>query len=458
MQVIAVPELEALDLPAGWHVTHVPLQAMGATLAEKPTNLVLVDATALTDGKAQWLSEIRTADARIAVVVAVAKSSPATEATALWLGLDGVWVTTDGVAALRGIVRREARSATTRSVVALGDVVADIQPRRGIAVRCVADEASALRALRLPGVFALLVDPAGRDVRRLVDAVQRYSPAIRVIASVPTERHAEVPPALEQGVSDFLLLPPGPRQLRDVLDRAWAQTGIAGVFARHGRRIEHIVLVEDDETFGHLIGRYIQRGFPDAEVHRMQRLAELPELGFVPDAVLLDLNLPDSHGLETIVLARTVFPAAPILVLTSSDPDIGLFAIACGAHDFFPKAQLDGTWLCNRVRFAVERQRWVVESTAVARDLRARELAWREVVGSLSTPLVMVDRTSHTVAMTRTAADLLELASNDTVMLSVEDVGKDGEVILRPPSGPRWRALRTAQSEITLFELITPVS
>src|SRR5437773_1296716 len=58
------------------------------------------------------------------------------------------------------------------------------------------------------------------------------------------------------------------------------------------------------------------------------------------DIVLLDLNLPDSHGLDTFLRLHEQFPLVPIVVLTGEYDDImGPLAVAKGAQDFLVKQQ-----------------------------------------------------------------------------------------------------------------------
>lgn len=58
-----------------------------------------------------------------------------------------------------------------------------------------------------------------------------------------------------------------------------------------------------------------------------------------PDVVILDLNLPDRHGLEAIPDLRRALPDARILVLTNeSTPRHRDTALARGADGFFDKS------------------------------------------------------------------------------------------------------------------------
>ena len=61
------------------------------------------------------------------------------------------------------------------------------------------------------------------------------------------------------------------------------------------------------------------------------------------DAVLLDLGLPDSHGLDTLVKARTQAPRVPIVVLTGFDDEAaGAKAVQQGAQDYMVKVARPG--------------------------------------------------------------------------------------------------------------------
>ncbi len=76
------------------------------------------------------------------------------------------------------------------------------------------------------------------------------------------------------------------------------------------------------------------------------------------DAVLLDLHLPDSHGIETLIDLRSAAGQLPIVVLTGLDDDgLALTAIQHGAQDYVNKDRLDGRLLRRTIRHAIERKR-----------------------------------------------------------------------------------------------------
>lgn len=78
------------------------------------------------------------------------------------------------------------------------------------------------------------------------------------------------------------------------------------------------------------------------------------------DLVLLDLELPDSKGIETLIRVRTHAPQVPIVILTASDDDaLALKALQRGAQDYLVKGyvQVYRGLLGRSVRYAIERKR-----------------------------------------------------------------------------------------------------
>ncbi len=87
------------------------------------------------------------------------------------------------------------------------------------------------------------------------------------------------------------------------------------------------------------------------------------------DAVLLDLNLPDSRGMETFAALHASFPDVPVIVLTGEhDESMGILAVEQGAADYLVKQDVDGAKLAKIVQFSVARHKAQVEQ--ITRELR----------------------------------------------------------------------------------------
>jgi len=76
------------------------------------------------------------------------------------------------------------------------------------------------------------------------------------------------------------------------------------------------------------------------------------------DIVLLDLSLPDSHGIETLTKIINEYPTKSIIVLTGNEnEELGIQAVQLGAQDFLYKGKIDTGTLTKSIRYAIERGR-----------------------------------------------------------------------------------------------------
>ncbi len=114
-----------------------------------------------------------------------------------------------------------------------------------------------------------------------------------------------------------------------------------------------VLLVEDNDNDAELMHDYLRR-HPLSGIHfrayRVETLAgALHALaGTRFDVVVLDLNLPDSMGLDTIRRMRAANQTTPIIVVTGDfEQDAGVRAIQAGAQDYFMKSRVDSRLLAK---------------------------------------------------------------------------------------------------------------
>ncbi|MDA8408597.1 MAG: sigma 54-interacting transcriptional regulator [Deltaproteobacteria bacterium] len=137
-----------------------------------------------------------------------------------------------------------------------------------------------------------------------------------------------------------------------------------------------ILLIEDNPADTRLIKEMcLDCGTIDLDIQCESRLASgLARLrnGGV-DAVLLDLNLPDSLGIETLTCVDTEFPEIPIIVLTGQEDEaIAVEAVKQGAQDYLVKSTVDGNQLARSIQYAIERKRMAVDLIRAKNELERR--------------------------------------------------------------------------------------
>ncbi len=143
------------------------------------------------------------------------------------------------------------------------------------------------------------------------------------------------------------------------------------------REIINVLLIEDNPGDARLVKEMLvdagANQFSLAHVGLISAgLSLLREEGF--HIILLDLSLPDGHGLDTIKQVCAVAPHLPVVILTGLDDEtIAIRAVQEGAEDYLVKGQMDSNLLARAVRYAIERKR--AEESLRESEERFRQLA-----------------------------------------------------------------------------------
>lgn len=119
-----------------------------------------------------------------------------------------------------------------------------------------------------------------------------------------------------------------------------------------------ILVIEDSPTDRKLVDLHLRKSDLPCELQFAETLSEASSslASELSDVVLMDLNLPDSVGLDTFLALHSQFPAIPIVVLSGqSDDEISAGAMRHGAQDYLPKAEFSSNTLARSIRYAVER-------------------------------------------------------------------------------------------------------
>jgi two-component system, cell cycle sensor histidine kinase and response regulator CckA len=197
-----------------------------------------------------------------------------------------------------------------------------------------------------------------------------------------------------------------------------------------------ILLVEDNAGDARL-AREMLRAFPPGppEVVHVSRLAAaLPHLSpWLGEAVVLDLGLPDSQGLETLVRVRAAAPKAPIVVTTGrSDEQTAIDSLRLGAQDYVVKGRLDSDTLVRALRYAMERKRTELR-------LRDSEEQYRLLFVKSPQPMWVVDEdTLAFLAVNDTAIDQYGWSREQFLSMSASDLEVEGPGLRERLADATW--------------------
>jgi len=121
----------------------------------------------------------------------------------------------------------------------------------------------------------------------------------------------------------------------------------------------HVLLVEDNFGDALLVREALEASGRFALTHADRLAAGLLAIrrGGI-DAMLLDLSLPDSSGLDTVRAIRDASTHLPIVVLSAlDDEETAVDAVTEGAQDYLVKGRMTPDLLARALRYAVHRKR-----------------------------------------------------------------------------------------------------
>ena len=177
-----------------------------------------------------------------------------------------------------------------------------------------------------------------------------------------------------------------------------------------------VLLVEDNPGDARLLKEYLAESGRDRfEIGHAERLSGGLQLVRDErfDVVLLDLNLPDSEGLDTVARMHREAKDVPIIVLTGAeDEETAISAAREGAQDYLVKGRVDSNVLVRSVRYAIERKR----AEAALRDSEARankaQQQLVDAIESIADGFAVYDPDSRLVLCNSKYREIYELGGN----------------------------------------------
>ncbi len=172
-----------------------------------------------------------------------------------------------------------------------------------------------------------------------------------------------------------------------------------------------ILLVEDDlfyeDYLSEIFAEETEISYELNHVVRIKDCVEhLEQDNF--DVILIDLNLPDCTGLDTIYEVESQASNTPIIVLTEQDDnELASQALQSGAQDYLVKGQIDRSTLERSIRYAIERNR-LLEQLEESKRLQ-RHLAYHDALTILPNRHLLHDRLQQALAQSKRSGKLAAL-------------------------------------------------
>ena len=139
-----------------------------------------------------------------------------------------------------------------------------------------------------------------------------------------------------------------------------------------GRRRPVVLVIEDNPADAAMVEILLEESDSiDCRIeHRLTLADGLEALGGDTEyaAVLLDMNLPDSRGFETLTRVLQAYPDNNVILLTGlSDREMGFQAVQAGAQDYLVKGEFDADSLSKSLRFSIERKKVIARLAQMQR-------------------------------------------------------------------------------------------
>jgi PAS domain S-box-containing protein len=209
-----------------------------------------------------------------------------------------------------------------------------------------------------------------------------------------------------------------------------------------------VLLIEDNPGDAILVQEYLSemRGVTAAVTHVTSLTAAFDALAAgTPDAILLDLSLPDASQLDGLARLHQNGTAVPAtIVLTGNTQEtLALDALRLGAQDYLLKEHIDPVVLERALRYAIERHQ-------LHARLNASEQQYRALFESMAQGVIFQDAAGQIISVNPAAEAILDLPEAKLLQRTSTHTSwkiwrEDGEPV-PGEEHPATIALRTGQA------------
>jgi two-component system, sensor histidine kinase and response regulator len=147
----------------------------------------------------------------------------------------------------------------------------------------------------------------------------------------------------------------------------------------HDAPVKRVLLVEDSSTYVFALRKILTILGASVVVAGTLKAARAELAGGYFDAILLDLFLPDSSGLDTLHNILETCDLPTVVITSHDDRSTAAAAILAGADDYLVKGPLDAKILGQTLSHTVERHRFRIKLKQMAAELRGKNERLKEL-------------------------------------------------------------------------------
>jgi CheY-like chemotaxis protein len=189
-----------------------------------------------------------------------------------------------------------------------------------------------------------------------------------------------------------------------VLDSGYSDDAdlfIVDIERKDGKPIEIFFDGETAEVMGwHMLNADVLNVKSGLQNQSLISFAEAAEIAseFVPDVILLDLNITDSHGVETYNSIIKLYANSAVVILSGmNDEDLALDIVKKGAQDYLLKSDVSSKILSKTIEYSKERKNLIGQ-------LQMSELKYRNVFNQSPLPMFIVEQAERKIIQANQAA------------------------------------------------------
>lgn len=151
--------------------------------------------------------------------------------------------------------------------------------------------------------------------------------------------------------------------------------------------MQTLIIADDHPLFREALRDFIRKNYPQTQILEAERASALYRLAEEqPDAdlLLLDLNMPDTIGFNTLIYLRSQYPALPVAIISAHEtPQLMRRALEHGAIGFIPKSASQQE-LQNAMENILQGHGWAPAAAHEAPTISAQERDAAQALRSLT--------------------------------------------------------------------------